>query len=195
VRSWFAGTFRDRGRIFLDGKLLQDFSPDGLSGIDAGKLLPPGSAHVITLDVAGNGTLCGAHGSAWIYHIPEPAARMDLGGSWDLTRDGVHDSAPATLPGPMKALFAVRRVKVDSAQAHRNAVIYIDAEGPVFGVLINGEMISRHHTMIGQKFLLNITPKAKFGVENRLELITRDPNQVCQVHEVELRFYDRDVYP
>jgi hypothetical protein len=195
VRSWFAGTFRDRGRIFLDGKLLQDFSPDGLSGIDAGKLLPPGSAHVITLDVAGNGTLCGAHGSAWIYHIPEPLAKMDLTGRWDLSVDGVHDSGSAGLPGSMKALFAVRRVTVDSAQAHRNAVIYIHADGPVFGVLINGEMICRHHHLIGQKFLLNITPKVKFGGENRLELITRDPKQASQVHALELRFYDRQVYP
>jgi hypothetical protein len=43
--------------------------------------------------------------------------------------------------------------------------------------------------------LLNITPKVKFGGENRLELITRDPKQASQVHALELRFYDRQVYP
>jgi hypothetical protein len=98
------------------------------------------------------------------------------------------------LPGPLKALFAARTVTVDALQAHRKAVVYIRAEGPLFGVLINGEILCRYQNIAGQTFVIDVTAKVRFGSENRFELVSRNPSQVCQVHAIELRFYDRDTY-
>jgi hypothetical protein len=77
--------------------------------------------------------------------------------------------------------------------SERNVVMYIQAEGPLLGVLVNGEMICRSNTLHGSTFLLSTTPKVNFGGENRFELNTRNPNQVCKVHKVEIRFYDRAI--
>jgi len=89
----------------------------------------------------------------------------------------------------------MRSLLIDVAQAHRNAVVYIHADGPVFGVLINGELVCRHHHMIGRVFCICITPKVKFGADNRIELVTLDPTAECRILSIELRFYDRGVYP
>ena len=195
LRSWFSTTFHDRGRVFVDGRLFREFSADGVAGIDVTQLFQPGSSHLIALDVSGSGTLRGVDGSAWLYHIPDAAVTVDLGGPWTSTIDGLHEAGAVALPGACKALFLTRGVEIDAGQAHRHAVIYIRADGPVFGVLINGFMIGRHHHMIGQTFCIDITPKVKFGAQNRIELITRDPQQDCRILAVELRFYDHGVYP
>jgi hypothetical protein len=195
LRSWFSTTFHDRGRVFVDGRLFHEFSADGIAGVDVTQTFQPGSSHLIALDIMGSGTLRGVDGSAWLYHIPDPAAKEDLGGEWISTVNGIQDTGTVGLPGIFKAMFVARSIKVDAAQSHRNAVIYIRADGPVFGVLINGFMICRHHHMIGQTFCINLTPKVKFGAENRIELITLDPHQDCRIIAVELRFYDHGMYP
>jgi hypothetical protein len=195
LRSWFSTTFHDRARVFVDGRLFREFSADGMAGIDVTQSFPPGSSHVIALDISGSGKLRGVDGSAWLYHIPDPVTKLDLSGKWTTTVDGVHDGAVVALPGTFNALFATRNLEIDNAQSHRNAVIYIRTDGPVLGVLINGFMIGRHPHMIGQTFCIDITPKAKFGASNRIELVTHDVHQQCRVQTVELRFYDRGVYP
>jgi len=195
LRSWFSTTFHDRGRVFLDGRWITEFSADGPAGIDVDKFLQPGSTHLIAVDIAGNGPLRGVDGSAWIYHVPDPATKLDLGGNWMISGDGIHDTGTSSLPGLFKGRFAMRSLLIDVAQAHRNAVVYIHADGPVFGVLINGELVCRHHHMIGRVFCICITPKVKFGADNRIELVTLDPTAECRILSIELRFYDRGVYP
>ena len=195
LRSWFSTTFHDLGRVFIDGRLIRAASADGLAGVDARGLLRPGQSHLIAVDIEGSGTLRGVDGSAWLYHFPEPAAKLDLGVSWQMTRDGLHEDGARGLPGAFNALFASRNITVDRGQAHRNVVVFIRADGPVFGVLINGCIICRHHHMIGTSFAIDITPKTQFGADNRLELITRDATQTCHVQAIELRFYDRGAYP
>jgi hypothetical protein len=195
IASWQSPMFRDRARIYIDGTMVRDYSSEGLNGFEAENLLVPGSSHIIALDIVGNGTLRGSEGSAWLYHIPDPAQKLDLMGSWELSVDGTSAAGIVSLPGPMKGLFASRHVTVDTAQSQRNAVMYIRTDGPVFGVLINGEMIGRHHHVIGQSFLVDVTNKVRFGADNRVELVTRDPTQICHVSAVEMRFYDHEVYP
>jgi hypothetical protein len=195
LRSWFSTTFHDRGRVFVDGRLFREFSADGMAGIDVTQSFPPGSSHVIALDISASGKLHGVDGSAWLYHIPDPVAKTDLGGTWITTVDGVHEGALAALPGTFNALFATASVDIDADHAHRNAVIYIRADGPMLGVIINGFMIGRHPHMIGRAFCIDITPKVKFGGKNRIELVTHDASQHCRVEAIELRFYDHGHYP
>jgi hypothetical protein len=195
IQSWTGPTFRDSGRVFLDGDLLRDFNADGMAGGDLTALLAPGSVHTLALEVRGETALCGVLGNAWIYHVPEPLARQDLGGDWVVTRDGIHDEETVALPGPVQALFASRSVRVDAAQAKRNAVLYLASDGPLHGVLINGRMITRHHHHIGADFALNLTPFVRFGEENRFELICRSPDRAYTISAIELRFYDPGGYP
>ncbi len=195
VRSWSASTFRDRGAIYLDGAQIQDFNADGMSGYVATERLKAGSEHVLALEIQGRHSLCGATGSAWISHLPDPAFQQDLGGEWSATRDGLQETAPVNLPGPFQGMFVTRTFRLSPEHAGRNILCYIDAEGPVVGVLINGVMISRHHHMLGHDFALDLTPLIRPGEENSLELISRSPDSVCTVHTIELRFYDPAVYP
>ena len=117
MRSWSGSTFRDRGAIYLDGVRIQDFNADGMSGYVATEQLKPGSEHVLALEIQGTHALCGATGSAWISHLPDPAARQDLSGAWRVTHDGLHETAPVHLPGAFQGMFASRTFRADAGQA------------------------------------------------------------------------------
>jgi len=191
--------FRDSGRVYLDGTLIRDFNAGGINGLPANTLLPPGD-HVIALDVKGASNGTGVTANAWIYHIPEPDARQDLGGTWELTAaDGIHEGGGVAIPGVFTGMFVARDdVVVDTAHEGSNVVIYIKrVNASIAGVLVNGFLIGDLYpaTRVGDVLMVDITNKVRFGEANRIELMSAVPTAAMTVGTTELRFYNSTTFP
>ncbi|GAA5198067.1 hypothetical protein GCM10023322_70640 [Rugosimonospora acidiphila] len=193
-----SSVFKDAGRIYVDGALIQNFNAGGLVGLAANTLLPPGE-HLIALEVQGSGMATGVTSNAWVYHLPAPDATQDLSGSWALTgTDGIHDAGTVTMPGAFTGLFMARDVSIDASRSGSTAVLYVHRPGAsVNGVLINGTFIGDIYpaTRLGDTLLVNITTKVRFGQTNRIELVSVIPTAALNVTGIEIRYYNPSVYP
>jgi len=195
VQSFFSTTFVDKGRIFLDGVMVKDWSADGLAGTAFPDVLKPGTRHVLGVEVQGTGTLSGSRGACWLAYLPHPQATLDLGGEWIPSQDGLHDDATIHLPGHWNALMARCTVAVDARFKRLNAVLNAETQGNIVGVIINGHLVRRHHHMIGSVWSLNLTPWIRFGAKNQFELVAWGGVSQGSVQSVRLDFYDPHVYP
>ena len=75
--------------------------------------------------------------------------------------------------------------------AHANRQVYLHMEGErMLGVIVNGHMIRRYHTLLGNITHLNITPWVKFVADNTLELF-KSENGRTTVKSLSLYFYDK----
>jgi hypothetical protein len=195
IQSWNSDTFLDAGRVYLDGQPLGPASRSGITGSDVAGSLRPGTTHVLAVEISGpEKTPLGTRGPAWIAYHPEPAARVDLSGPWEISVDGLRYAPPVTLPGPLVGKAARRTVKIDASHANRNVVVHAVADNyPLAGVLINGRFVLRFRHNIGSEVNLNITPWVKFGQDNELILVSNGGNGTLR--EVSLEFHARESYP
>ena len=62
----------------------------GIAGSEADGTLRAGTEHVLAIEISGPEKMpLGARGPAWIAYHPEPAARTDLSGLWEISADGL----------------------------------------------------------------------------------------------------------
>jgi hypothetical protein len=185
----------DGARTFFDGKPLFGGSGlwDGASLDDLGGGLKPGTSHVLTLDVYGGNPLIGAKGPAWLTYLPDARQRQDLSGPWSSYSTELHAAGPVMLPGVVsKVAFLSRSVVIDRAREGSNVVIYGKPEGGgIGGVLTNGKRLDSG----GPYLCLNITPFINFGEENTIELALSPNDQHVSISQIEIRYYDKGVYP
>jgi len=195
VRSWNGSTFADKGRIWLDGKLISDWSPDGVINVNPDNVLKPGTTHTVTLEIQGSNSFRGSRGTAWLWEWPDPDSTLDLAGQWTPSQDVLRYDAPITLPGPYKAYTLYRSAVVPADKRGKNAVLDVEVKGQILGILINGAWISRFHHMIGSRFELNITPWVKFGEPNDFELVNSNGSGRGVIQKVSLKFFEPGYYP
>lgn len=195
IQSWFAFTFVDRGRIWLDGKLVHDWSADGVAGEDFDGSLKPGTTHTLTVEVEGKGTANGSRGTAWLSWVPAPDASIDLAGQWSPTTDCLHYTDPITLPGAYNAFSLRRTIKIPATFAGKATILSADAPNPMVGVLINGHWVRRQHHMLGSHWDINISPWVLPGKDNEVELVCWENPGKGEVKSVSLNFYQPGLYP
>ena len=195
-QAWVGTTFLDRGRVFLDGQMIRDFSAIGIMDEDLGGRLKPGSAHTLAAEIVGEGVLDGSRGDCWLAYCPSPQATTDLAGPWIASQDVLHFDTKLTLPGQWDGSIARRHILIDpTLAANRNVILHIETDAPIVGVITNGHFVRRHHHMIGTRFDLNITPWIHIGQDNQLELVTWERPGKGSVQDVSLHFYDPAIYP
>jgi hypothetical protein len=199
VRLWIATggypTFADEGRIFIDGKKLQDFGAEsGINGNDVGGALTPGSSHTLTVEVRGKGQLNGLTGDAWIIYVPKPVSSVDLAGPWTICKDDVfHDTGTVTLPGPYEAHSLWRTINVPAEDAGKTVMLVQDAERP-FVAYVNGTMVQYGNMPSAASHLeMNITPWIHFGQDNRIQLVSMYGHGT--VGRFALDLYEPGTYP
>ncbi|MEI8197290.1 MAG: beta-galactosidase trimerization domain-containing protein, partial [Phycisphaerae bacterium] len=173
LTAWVRPEFMDKGRIWLDGKMLSDWSPNGLvnAHADTGVALKAGSTHTLAVEISGQGALVGSRGNVWLWCWPKPLSSLDLAGSWSPSADALHYTEPIQLPGSCPTFTLRRTVMVPPAQSAHNVVINVEGDGPLHGVIINGHWVRRFHHLIGKRFQLNVTPWVRFGEDNEIELV------------------------
>jgi hypothetical protein len=178
VRLWLATAgfpaFSDEGRIFLDGKKLQDFGVESaVDGNDVGGVLTAGTTHTLTVEVRGKGQLVGLTGDAWIIYVPKPVSTIDLAGSWTLCHDDLfHDTGTVTVPGPYEAHSLWRTINVPADAAGKTIMLVEDMDRP-FQAYVNGVLCSYSGIPSSNAHLqLNITPFLHPGADNRIQLVS-----------------------
>jgi hypothetical protein len=195
LQSWFGETFFDKGRVWLDGNLVSDWSADGIAGDDFNGVLKPGTTHTVTAEIMGTTSLLGSRGTCWLAWKPAPLASLDLSGMWTPTQNFLHYDAPVPLPGPYNAFSLRRNVDVPSTFAGKNVVFTANAPRPMVGLIVNGHYVIRQHHMIGDIWTINITPWVIPGASNEIELVTWLGPGAGRVNSFALQSYARNYYP
>lgn len=200
LQSWYLSTFADKGRIWLDGKMVRDWNENGIAGENYGGALKPGSTHTLAVEIMGENALTGSRGTAWLSYQPAAQSSLDLAGEWTPSRDALHLEAPVKLPGGgFDALTLRRTVSIPASRQGQNALLSVEGGWPLVGVIINGHLTRRHHHRFGDRWALNITPWVHWGQENEIELFCpeissfRDGDHVLRA--VRLDFHKQDEYP
>jgi len=189
------GAFIDSGKVFLDGKLL-DQQREGIAGDSVGGALAPGTTHTLAVEIQGNGFLVGSRAPAWLTYLPSPEASLDLSGAWSASDDYLTFNKTVSFPGLWSGIAAKRVVRIDQKFSGRNVVIDFDGPNAIDGVLINGTWVSHERMRPQYRWQINVTPWVRFGGDNVIELIGtpvsgRDNRQAT----VKMSFYTPGVYP
>jgi len=193
ILSGQKASFADEARLWVDGKLVRDWSAEGVAQINPEGIFRAGTTHSLALEIRGKGPLNGSRSSAWLWYWPQPQESLDLAGKWDMSDDLLHYDRQIPLPGPYQA-FSLRRVTtIPEAQRPRNVILNIVADGALIGVNFNGRYLSR--SALDPRFQFNVTPWVKFGEENRIELINDNGPGSGTIKSISLDFYDKDKYP
>ncbi|MGE9289410.1 MAG: hypothetical protein ACQKBT_00380, partial [Puniceicoccales bacterium] len=196
IHSWYRFTFVDQARVWLDGELIHDWGNRGLRGEIFEEILQPGTTHTLVIEGKGEGTLNGVRGNAWLTYVPNAQATIDLAGTWIPSEDVINDGPPIELPGKYdNALNLRREVFIPEELEGQQVMVSVDARGGMIGVIINGTWVRRHHHNIGERWDINVTPWIRFGEMNQIELSALKSAGDGEVREIELRFYDEEVYP
>ena len=188
VTSWSMTSFLQQGRVFLDGKEIAGWGPNGARGFQT-EALKPGTSHVLAVEArAAKGEIAGLRGSAWVSFTPAPQSSLDLGGDWQPSTDAVSFTAPVALPGDYEGLLLRRTAIVPAQQKGNHAVLNVDGDSQLVGVIVNGRLVRRHHHRFGQQWNLDISPYLKWGAENEFMLVSAKGAK-GQVRNVSLNFY------
>lgn len=192
------GEYQDNARTIIQGKVFANrFLQNGPMTEEFPGVFIPGTTFVLAADIRSNNSLIGWREPIWLHYLPEPPARQDLAGTWAVHSDAIHAAGTLTLPGPTThAAFLSRTVVIDAAHRNSNVVVFVEqVDVGMTAILINGRQIDIMPTP-GKAFAaVNITPMVAFGGENTVELRCGANPQHTSIKAVELRFYEKGVYP
>lgn len=190
MQSWIGQTFVDRGRVELDGNVVQDWHLDGMDGWDLTDKLKPGTSHTLKVQLRSEKAIIGMRGETWLHYLPKPAATIDLAGDWEFSTDVIHFDKTRKLPGHWSAYIGRRKVDIPANLKDKQTFIRIDTDGRVVGAIVNGHWLRSHHHAIGHEFDINISNLVRFGQTNDIKLVYYNGMGRCEVNKVELYFKD-----
>lgn len=189
--NWFP-TFIDAGRIFIDGKMVKDWSSGGIRGDTLENILKPGTTHTIAVEIKGKGVLEGTTGDCWLWYVPNPQEKINLSGNWQASDNALIYNKQIKLPGQWDAFTARRSIYISKQLKDKNIFLHIDTNGPILAGIINGYLVRRYHALKGNSFDLNITPHIKFGKINKI-IITSNGKAQCKVSKISLNIYNQKI--
>ena len=186
-------------RMFVNGKPLADGrkTVDGPYFDTLSNLFAPGSTYVIALDIATKSTLIGCRGPIWLAYIPDPKPgdTQDLTGNWTAWSDTLHKVAELAVPGAARAMYLSRTVHIESSRSGKNVVIYYESSGGRLNLMFNGRLINHGDQPRQHVVSINVTPLIRFGEDNLIELAGSNGNEEKRVGRVEIRYYEKSMYP
>jgi hypothetical protein len=171
--AWSGPHYLGAARLWLNGKMLHDYTKNSFQEFDVTNLLQNGAAaeNVLAFAFKGENKYQGISGNVWLYYA-EPAERSAaIGGVWQGTDDG----KPATLilPGTGRIKMPTRTVFIPKEWEGRYQVrLYMEGKNDsILGAWINGNMQRRHHHSLGTRCDVDITSRLKFGQDNEFILL------------------------
>ena len=192
------GEYQDNARTIIQGKVFANrFLQNGPMTEEFPDVFIPGTTFVLAADIRSNSSLIGWREPIWLHYLPEPPARQNLAGTWAVHSDAIHAAGTLTLPGPIiGTAFLSRTVVIDAAHRNSNVVVFVEqVDVGMTAILINGRQIDVMPTPGKQFAVVNITPMVLFGGENTIELRCGANPQPTSIKAVELRFYEKGVFP
>ena len=192
VRSTGYPDFAGVGRIWLDGKMIQNWGGEAADRI-CEDVLKAGTTHTVMLEVKSEGPITGLPGDCWLTYAPNPATTIDLAGTWKMGKDMFKIDGDVTLPGNYAAKLMRRSVVVSRELEGKTAVLTMRSQR-AFSVFVNGTYLPFSGGPTKNGNIMNITPFLRYGQDNAIELVSvYDKGEVKQVS---LDFYDKSAgYP
>ena len=162
--------------------------------MDISDKVKTGETHLLALEVEGEGFATGIRGNAWLSYIPSPSESIDLSGDWSPSKDALSYGNPIKLPGQWDAFMAKRKIKLDESLAGKGVYLRIDSENcSLIGALVNGKWLRRHHHVLGQTTLLNISDLLDLGTENEIEIVNWNGPGKGKILNLSLDVYDKEL--
>jgi len=84
---------------------------------------------------------------------------------------------------------------IDPAQRHRNVVVHYESNNSRIALMVNGQLLSHSEQSRAHSFSYHVTPLVKFGEPNLIELVNPSGSASQSFPSIEIRYYDRGVYP
>ena len=198
MTSWDPGasrdSFVDKGSVWLDGRRVKALNSSSYIAVDLPEL-KAGSSHELAVEAESSGVLAGFRGECWLSFEPTAPDKINLGGEWSTSPDGLNYGAPVSLPGTFNTQFLKRSFSIDARYQGKNAVLTVDGAPTLVSVLINGRLVRHHHHMISTRWSLNLTPFVRFGADNEIQLVRWDKPGPGFVRDAFLGFFDPKAYP
>lgn len=140
--------------------------------------LTPGQTYSISIAVR-NDThpkLRGFSGEMFLYYLPRAKETLDLSGEWEALENLAAPSATrVTLPGHYPKTQALRRTfilpKDKAAKNYRVKISTASEHSHLYGLIINGHYLRKHHHKFGERTCLDVTPWIKWGTANEVILV------------------------
>ncbi|WP_269522728.1 beta-galactosidase [Coraliomargarita parva] len=187
AHAWYQSTFVGDARLWLDGKLFQDWTSNGIAAANPFGSLKPGSRHTLAVEIKSDSKVAGIRGSVWIRYNPAPLDTIDLSGEWELSPDTMALDKMIKLPGKYAGMSLWREVEVPLAFDGKRVLFSMQRTGSLMGIMINGQWLRRFHHQIGYEIELDITPWIRFGESNRIEAVSMNGPTHGEVKSVQLR--------
>jgi hypothetical protein len=179
----FLPNFRDGSSLYLDGQPAQ-----------RPIMLAAGSTHMLAVEIRSQSDLLGADGPAWLSYHPDPGAKQDLGGMYQVSTDFMNWPGTLALPGSViQGTRALRTsVVVDKAAAGKTVVFHAtERSAELHGIVINGKYVAPGGE--GSERNYNITPWVLPGKKNDLVLMMGGSPE--DIASISLEFYTPGTYP
>jgi hypothetical protein len=170
-------TWLDSGRVYLNGKLIQDWT-GGAVDLDVTAALKPGE-NVLAFEVKsgrcaeawGGG---GVIGTVALYSRARPEATAEVTEGWRANQGG--DQWLAAAPGAVCEGVFLDNAQVVVPAGWQGRRVQLEVSWPSQGttwrpnvVVINGQVMN-NRDLIGGRLLLDITPFIRFGSANDVEI-------------------------
>ncbi len=185
LRAWCGGAVVGKARYWLDGKEIT--RGDGAEGLVVSSGWATGSKHLLTVEVRGEGQVCGVRGNTWLAFTRRPAEILDLAGRWTPSKDYLTNGPAVSLPGPFNAKLVSRDVDIPARLAGKQLYLRRRASWGITGCIVNGRYVRRHHHCIGDTTFLNITLWLIAGKANQIEIL--GPGENSEIKELSLCMY------
>jgi hypothetical protein len=183
IGGWVGSGYQGQAKMYLNGKLLRDFSSGNYTEYDVTKSLNDGK-NVLAFEFKGDSKYQGFIGDAFLYHWLPPFKSVSLAGIWSGFETKTDKAIEIKLPGKTKSKELKRTIFIPEAWRNKYDVrLYIDSNGKdTIGAYINNFMVRRHHHRFGSVTDIDITSKLKFGKENEIELL----GNRCDINNIRL---------
>jgi hypothetical protein len=175
--------FRSWAAVYIDGQPQQTAPP-----------LKAGSTHTLAVEIKSNNDYFGAGSPAWLSYHPDPGAKQDLNGTFQVSTDFMNWPSTTALPGSVvQGTRALRTsVVVDRGAAGKTVVFHAtERSAELHGIVINGKYVAPGGE--GSERNYNITPWVLPGQKNDLVLMMGGSAE--DIGSLSLEFYTPGTYP
>lgn len=175
---WTRGaTYQTPTKMYLNGKVLHDFSNDSYYEFDITQLLNKGK-NTVSFEIQPDQEYLGFPNDLYLYHKVPPVKSVDLKGEWQ-GLNAKEDAIAIELPGKGKIKHPHRKIFIPEDWKGKYQVrLYMTGnKSSILGAWINEQLVRRHHHSFGSICDIDITNHLKFGEDNEFVLANAgDPN-------------------
>ena len=167
---WSGPQYLGSAQMYLNGKMLHDWTQSTFNEFDVTAALLPGP-NMVGFAFKGDAKYQGFCGNVYLYHRAKPLQSIDLTAAWaGINPQG--QPATLTLPGQGMLQAPTRSIMIPQEwQGKYQVRLYMIGDPySVNGVFLNDRLVRRHHHHLGTRADVDLTNYLKFGQENTFRL-------------------------